>query len=89
MLLTVRVKSIVNVSNKPPYEVLLVFKLSINIKGIKMNKKYMQVEKENISKTSVNNTPLTAKELNLAAVKIEKEMRLNKAKNVFKVFEVK
>lgn len=54
-----------------------------------MIKKHMQIAEENISKTSVKNTPLTARELNLAAVKIEKEMRLNKAKNVFKVFEVK
>jgi len=48
----------------------------------------MQIEKESVSKIKIEKAQLTAKELNLAAVKIEKEMRLNKSKNTFKIFEV-
>jgi hypothetical protein len=71
------------------YLALLVFMHHINIKGFKMNKKHMQIEKENMSKTKISNVVLTAKELNLASVKIEKEMRVNQPKSIFKVFEVK
>ncbi|MGI2178953.1 hypothetical protein [Shewanella frigidimarina] len=53
-----------------------------------MNKKHMQIEKDNMSKTKVTNVALTAKELSLASVKIEKEMKINQPKNTFKIFEV-
>jgi hypothetical protein len=71
------------------YLALLSFVHHINLEGIKMNKKHMQIEKENMSKTKVTNVALTAKELSLASVKIEKEMKINQPKNTFKIFEVK
>jgi hypothetical protein len=55
---------------------------------MKTDKKILILEKENLSKVSVDNKPIIAKELNDAASKIEKDTQINKNKNVLKIYEV-